>query len=94
VTPTEYLTARTDDLVALLPAAREWMVDIPTVLHMAGLGFELGHELARRGMDLAAWTMRDQGRDTTAPLARRLLALGTTTIIADEPHVIAGYLSS
>jgi glycerophosphoryl diester phosphodiesterase len=88
----DYLAARTDDLGALVPAVRELMVDIPTVLRMADLGFELGHELARRGVELAVWTMRDRGAETTGPLARRLLDLGATTIIADEPEVIAGYL--
>lgn len=91
--PAEYLAARTDDLVAAVPGAREWMVDIATVLRMADLGFELGHELGRRGIELSVWTMRDHGRETTVDLAQRLFGLGATTIIADDAHVIARYLA-
>lgn len=90
--PREYLAARTDDLLAMLPPAREWMVDIGTALHMADLGFLLGDELLRRGVELAVWTMRDEGEPATRTLARRLLNLGATTIIADDAEAVARYL--
>jgi hypothetical protein len=80
-------------LAALTPEAREWMVDMGTALHMADLGFELGHEIARRGIELAVWTMGDDGPAATTALARRILDLGATTIIADDAHAIAGYLA-
>jgi glycerophosphoryl diester phosphodiesterase len=86
----DYFHSRLDDLLALLPA-REWMVDYGTILHMAEKGFELGHELAHRGVELAAWTLHDTGPGPTSALIRRLFELGTTTIITDAASTLAGY---
>lgn len=86
----DYFASRLDDLLALLPA-RVWMVDYGTILSMADKGFELGHELAPHGVELAAWTLHDEGREATSALLRRLFELGTTTVITDDAPALASY---
>ncbi len=83
----EYLEARVDELVGMVPAAIEWMVDIDTVLRMAELGFALGLELDRRGIALAAWTLRE--RHALQPTLARLWEAGVTTVITDIPLAAA-----
>ena len=68
--PRQYFETRTRDILGLLPEAVEWMVDIGTLRHMAGLGFALGDELAARGVELAAWSWR-RGRFATGVPKRR-----------------------
>ncbi|MGE0570270.1 MAG: glycerophosphodiester phosphodiesterase [Dehalococcoidia bacterium] len=87
-----YIASRIDDLLALVPAV-EWMVDYQTLLHLDGLGCRLGDVLALRGVELAAWTLKDRGATETAGLARQLFDLGAKTLITDAPLVLAGYLS-
>lgn len=87
----DYAEARIDDLVGLLPGAVEWMVDIATLRHLGALGVSLGAELAHRGIELAAWTMRDAGPEASTARLRELFALGATTIITDDAAVLAGY---
>ncbi|GIW17220.1 MAG: hypothetical protein KatS3mg064_0377 [Tepidiforma sp.] len=86
-TPREYLEARIDELHGMVPAAREWMVDIGTVLRMAELGVLLGEELAQRGIELAAWTLK--ARDPLGATLDRLWAAGVTTVITDVPRAAA-----
>jgi len=86
----DYLAARTDDLLALLPAV-EWMVDYETLLYMARLGFPLGERLAERGVELAAWTLRDEGAGRSQPLLQALFDLGATTIITDDATALAAH---
>ncbi len=87
----DYVAARIEDLVGLLPGAIEWMVDIRTIRHLANLGVALGSELASRGIALAAWTMRDEGLLVSTQLLRELFEIGATTIITDHAETIAGY---
>jgi len=89
----DYALRRVDDLVGLLPPAVEWMVDIATLLHLEGLGVELGNELGTRGIALAAWTMPDPGREHGTTLLKQLFAIGATTIITDYAPTIAGYVA-
>jgi hypothetical protein len=84
----EYLETRIDDLVSLLPGAVEWMVDISTVLHINTLGVRLGEALARRGISLAAWTLKQSSGDPEV-LMEQLFAAGAATIITDIPLVAA-----
>ena len=88
VSARDYFGVRLDDLVSLLPEAVEWMVDIPTVRHMARHGFMLGHELAARGLELAAWTLRDLGAVETAAVLREMFAAGADCVIADDAPAV------
>ena len=87
-----YVASRIDDLLALVPAV-EWMVDYRTLLHLDALGCSLGELLRQRGVELAAWTIKDRGPTETAALARKMFDIGATTIITDAPLSLAGYLS-
>ena len=80
----EYLEARVQDLLAVLPQATEWMVDIDTILRMGACGLALGVRLHASGTQLAAWTVREgtPHRDDTVP---RLWELGADTLITDCP---------
>jgi glycerophosphoryl diester phosphodiesterase len=91
VSPAEYIDARVDDLLGLLAAA-EWMVDWRTLFHLQDLGCDLGLHLQRRGVALAAWTLRDEGEAETAAKAARLFALGAQTVIAQAPARLGQYL--
>lgn len=93
-TPRHYFQTRTEDILGLLPEAVEWMVDIGTVRHMAGLGFALGDELAERGVALAAWTLRDVGPQQTLEQLAAVCAAGASTVIAAKPAVVLGYLDA
>lgn len=90
----DYCAARVADIVGLLPAATEWMVDIATIQHLARLGFPLGEALASRGVELAAWTMRDDGPAATTALLREMFDLGATTVITDHAQTLAGYAAT
>ena len=92
-TADEYVATRIDDLLALLPEAREWMVDYGTLLRLSALGSPLGELLARRGVSLAAWTILDRGPEATTPLLSDLFGLGATTIITDSATQLAAYSS-
>ena len=92
--PRQYFETRTQDILGLLPEAVEWMVDVGTVRHMAGLGFALGDELAARGVGLAAWTLRDRGREETLAQLTAVCAAGGSTVITAEPATVLGYLDS
>jgi len=85
-----YLESRVQDLLGLLPAS-EWMVDYRTLLHIRALGFDLGTELRRHGVELAAWTIRDEGPQVTPDLLATLFSLGTTTVITDHAEQLAEY---
>ena len=87
-----YIASRIEDLLALVPAV-EWMVDYRTLLHLEGLGCRLGDVLALRGVELAAWTIKDRGPAETGALARQMFRLGATTLITDAPVALATYLS-
>jgi glycerophosphoryl diester phosphodiesterase len=87
----EYVHARIGDLLGLLPAT-EWMVDFATIEKLATLGAGLGHILAGAGVELAAWTVKDNGRASTGELLGRLFDLGVTTVITDSPATLAGYV--
>ncbi|PFG74417.1 glycerophosphodiester phosphodiesterase [Tepidiforma thermophila] len=89
-TPQDYLEARLEELRGLVPAAIEWMVDIGTVLRIADLGIALGDELARHGIELAAWTLQE--RDPVQPTLERLWAAGVATVITDVPIAVAAAL--
>lgn len=86
-TPYDYLEARIDELHGMVPAAREWMVDIGTILKMADLGVPLGQKLAQWGIELAAWTLK--ARDPIAATLEKLWAAGVTTVITDVPRAAA-----
>ena len=87
----DYLDARIDDLAGLLPQATEFMVDIPTVRHMAGLGYPLGEELARRGIGLSTWTLRDLGPEATSEVLAAVFDAGVECVIADDAAVVGQY---
>lgn len=89
----DYCAARVADIVGLLPEAREWMVDVATIQHLGRLGFPLGPALAERGVELAAWTMRDEGFPATSVLLREMFDLGATTVITDYAEKLAGYVA-
>lgn len=93
VTPQEYVEARIDDLVGLLPRAIEWMVDIETILHFRTLGIALGDSLRSRGVSLAAWTLQANSGEPSL-LLDELFAAGTTTLITDMPLVAAAVAGS
>lgn len=84
----QYLEVRVDDLLALLPNAVEWMVDIETLFKIEDLGMRLGDHLRERGVALAAWTLREN-RPERAETLRRLFSLGAETIITDIPEAAA-----
>lgn len=88
VTAAEYVASRIEDLRGLLPPAVEWMVDIATIEHLAGLGANPGDELGRWGIALSAWTLRG---DETRPadLLHRLYRAGVETVITDVPLTAA-----
>ena len=87
-TAEEYIEARLEDTSQLLPQAREWMVDVATTEHIAGLGVELGGWLEARGCELAVWTFRE-ATPHRAAIANRMAALGATTFITDCPELLA-----
>ncbi len=87
-TPEEYVEARIDDLVGLVPRAVEWMVDIGTTRKFGDLGISLGDRLAKRGVALAAWTLSGTKAGATATVSR-LFELGVETVIADVPEPVA-----
>ena len=86
--PADYIETRIDDIVSLLPRATEWMVDIPTIIHMASLEFSLGEALGQRGISLAAWTLTEASGDAATILAQ-LFRTGATTVITDIPVAAA-----
>ena len=88
-----YLRERVTDIIGLLPGASEWMVDIITIKQIATLGLALGDVLAELGIELAAWTMRDQGRDASGALLSELFDLGVTTVITDDTLALASYVA-
>lgn len=92
--PEQYFEARIDDIRGLLPEAEEWMVDIPTIQHMANHSFNLGDALARRGVSLAAWTLHDIGNADTRAVLDGLFASGVTTVITDDAVPVAEYLGA
>ncbi|MFN8507800.1 MAG: hypothetical protein U0547_09570 [Dehalococcoidia bacterium] len=67
------------------------MVDYRTLLHMHALGFDLGIELGYHGVELAAWTIRDEGAEATRTLLAALFSLGTTTVITDYAEPLGEY---
>ncbi len=81
----EYIESRVGDLRGILPAAVEWMVDIPTIEHIASLGVGLGELLGRYGVSLAGWTLRS-GEPDMARLLGRLYRAGVRTVITDAPQ--------
>ncbi len=91
ITAAEYTSSRIADLVGLLPGAVEWMVDIATLRHLASLGCDLGRELDRYGIALAAWTMRDEGEAKARETLAAVFRLGARTIITDEAPALARY---
>jgi glycerophosphoryl diester phosphodiesterase len=93
-TAEEYVSSRVTDLVEMVPGVAEWMVDIATIRHLGTLGCNLGDVLGERGIELAAWTLRDRGEAETGDVLREMLEHGATTIIADDPTVIAGYAAT
>ena len=54
-------------------------------------GCEAAFQLAERGIELTAWTIRDRGQEVTGPLLQMLFALGATTIITDTAATLATY---
>ncbi|MEP7215942.1 MAG: glycerophosphodiester phosphodiesterase family protein [Anaerolineaceae bacterium] len=92
--PRQYFETRTQDILGLLPAAVEWMVDIGTIRHMANLGFSLGDELAERDVELAAWTLRDVGPEQTLKQLMDVCGAGAATIITADPSTVLAYLGS
>jgi len=88
-TARSYVESRVADIQGLLPAATEWMVDIATVEHLAGIGAPLGTILDEYGVALAAWTLHESEPDPGARLAR-LFAAGARTVITDAPIWAAG----
>jgi glycerophosphoryl diester phosphodiesterase len=89
----DYVRARIADLRGLLPAV-EWMVDHATIRYVASLGVPLGVELAKYGLELAAWTLHDEGPEATPELLRSMWAAGVTTIITDAPAALARYTAA
>lgn len=83
----DYLLIRIEELLALVPQSVEWMVDFGTVMRMLELGLPLGVVLGERGVDLAAWTLRDgPGLGETL---RWLWDADVTTVITDAPLAVA-----
>jgi glycerophosphoryl diester phosphodiesterase len=87
----DYIAARIADLLALAPAV-EWMVDWRTLFALDDAGCQLGHRLRRHGVALAAWTIKDQGREATLAKLHRLFRLGVETVITDHPRELGLYL--
>lgn len=85
----DYVYARIEDLISLVPGVVEWMVDIGTIFKLAELGVALGDVLRERGLALAAWTLRGSGASPRETLTR-LFDLGVETVITDIPEVAAG----
>jgi len=94
VATADYCAVRIADIAALLPAAREWMVDIATIRYLSSLGLGLGDELAGRGIELAAWTMPDEGPVASSEMLRSLFSCGVTTVITDHAMKLAGYAAA
>jgi glycerophosphoryl diester phosphodiesterase len=90
----DYFAARLRDLLALVDGAMEWLVDYPTLLHLAGRGVPLGETLSSGGVALSAWTVKDRGPAQTQPLLQSLFAAGVDTIITDDVAALARYLAS
>lgn len=90
----DYCAVRIADIAALLPPAREWMVDIATILYLKSLGVNLGSELAGRGIELAAWTMPDEGPRASSEMLRSLFSTGVATVITDHAAKIAEYAAA
>jgi len=90
----EYLALRVAELSALVPGAREWMVDIDTIVACSDLGFSLADYLHGRDVNLVAWTVQDLSYDrtTTASLIGKLFDLGVDNVIAKHGLVVARYL--
>jgi len=88
----EYISTRVADIHGLLPEAVEWMVDIQTLLYLQSKGVMLGSVLLAEGIELAAWTMRDEGHATSSALLAKLFSLGTKTVITDHAPALAGYV--
>ncbi len=86
--PIQYIETRIDDIVSLLPRAIEWMVDIPTILHMSGFGAALGELLGRRNISLAAWTLTESSGNPSAIL-EHVFDAGASTVITDIPLAAA-----
>jgi glycerophosphoryl diester phosphodiesterase len=86
-----YLDARLDDLLGLVPAV-EWMVDWRTLFLLEERGVRLGEVLAGHGVELAAWTIHDEGPEATLARLGRLFGLGATTVISDAPEALGRYL--
>ncbi|MFN8616218.1 MAG: hypothetical protein U0837_03910 [Dehalococcoidia bacterium] len=85
----DYVHARVDDLLSLVPGTVEWMVDIGTIFTLAELGVALGETLRERGVALAAWTLRGSSTSPRETLMR-LFELGVETVITDIPELAAG----
>jgi glycerophosphoryl diester phosphodiesterase len=84
----DYLRARMEDTLGLLPRAVEWMVDYPTLRHLRTLGLPLGEWLLERNVALSAWTVHEATLERQE-LVRELFELGAETIITTAPPVIA-----
>jgi hypothetical protein len=56
---------------------------------MADLRFPLGDRLASLGIELADWTVQDEGPLATHRLLSSLFAAGTATVITDAPRAVA-----
>ena len=89
----EYLACRIDDFCRVVQGVRELMMNVATIEGIAAAGFALGEHLASRGIELAAWTLKDEGAAVSGPLMSRLFDAGVTTIITDAPLVLAAYLA-
>jgi glycerophosphoryl diester phosphodiesterase len=87
----DYIVARIADLLALVPAV-EWMVDWRTLFALDEAGCRLGEVLRGHGVALAAWTIKDEGHETTLAKMQRLFALGVETVITDHPRQLGSYL--
>ncbi len=92
--PRQYFETRMLDVLGLMPNASEWMVNIDTIRHMSDLGFLLGDEVAKHGMALAAWTLRDVGPELTMERLSAVCEAGAATIITAEPVTVMSYLDS
>lgn len=92
VDPEDYVASRVEEITALVPVVSEWMVDLHTLRHIEQLHVRLGHLLHERGIELAAWTLRDHGREATRDRMVELFELGADTVIADSAETVASYL--
>jgi hypothetical protein len=89
----DYFAERLIDVLGLVPGVGELMVDHVTIRRMATFGFALGRELGKRGVELSAWTVKDEGVEITRPLVSELFALGATTITSSDPLAVASYFA-